>query len=138
MKTFSEFCLNENAKAAKEAKEAIDKASYRASMDSYSKDATLTNLGFILLSDSEISKLGVDYAHFNKATGKDLGMINLPKYVTQNHVTKDYVYGIIDKKTKIEPIKVMKYKNDYVVLDGHHRLAAAKALNQKIRAVLIE
>ena len=133
MKTFSEFCLNENSKAAKEV---INKASYRASMDSYSKDATLTNLGFILLSDSEISKLGVDYAYFSQAIGKDLGMINLPKYITQNHVTKDYVYTIIDKKTN-DPIKVMKYKNDYVVLDGHHRLAAAKALNQKIKAVLI-
>lgn len=134
MKTFSEFCLNENSKA----KEAINKASYRVSMDSYSNDATLTNLGFVLLTDSEISKLGVDYAYFSQATGKDLGMIYLPKYITQNHVTKDYVYDIIDKKTKIEPIKVMKYKNDYVVLDGHHRLAAAKALNQKIKAVLIE
>lgn len=132
MKTFSEFCLNENSTA----KEVINKASYRASMGSHSKDATLTNLGFVLLSDSEISKLGVDYEYFSNATGKDLGMINLPKYITQNHVTKDYVYTIIDKKTN-DPIKVMIYKNDYVVLDGHHRLAAAKALNQKIKAVLI-
>lgn len=136
MKSFKKFCLNENSKA-KDAKEVINKASYRASMDSYSNDATLTNLGFTLLSDSEISKLGVDYAYFSQATGKDLGMINLPKYITQNHVTKDYVYDIIDKKTN-NPIKVMKYKNDYVVLDGHHRLAAAKALNKKIKAVLIE
>lgn len=136
MKTFSEFCLNENSQ--EKAKGIINKASYRVSMDSYFKDATLTKLGFTLLSDSEINKLGVDYAYFSKATGKDLGMINLPKYIIQNHVTKDFVYDIIDKKTKITPIKVMKYKNDYVVLDGHHRLAAAKALNQKIHAVLIE
>lgn len=77
MKSFKKFCLNENSKA-KDAKEVINKASYRASMDSYSKDATLTNLGFTLLSDSEISKLGVDYVYFSNATGKDLGMINLP------------------------------------------------------------
>lgn len=136
MKTFSEFCLNENSKAAKEV---INKASYRASLGDYRKDARLTQLGFILLSDAEINKLGVDYEYFNNATGKDLGMINIPKYITQNDVTKDFVYGLIDKNTKSKPIKVMKYKDDYVVLDGHHRLAAAKATDKKkIRAVLIE
>lgn len=134
---FRDF-INENS--LEKAKDIINKASYRASMDSYTKDSSLTQLGFVLLSDSEINQLGVDYAYFSSATGTDLGLINIPKYIVQNNVTKDYVYNIIDKKSNLNnPIKVMKYKNDYVVLDGHHRLAAAKALNQKkINAVLIE
>lgn len=136
MLSFKDF-INENP--LEKAKDIINKASYRASMDSYSKDSSLTRLGFVLLSDSEINQLGVDYAYFSSAIGKDLGLINLPKYIVQNNVTKDHVYSIIDKKSNLNnPIKVMKYKNDYVVLDGHHRLAAAKALNQKIKAVLIE
>lgn len=137
MLSFKDF-INENP--LEKAKDIINKASYRASMDSYTKDSSLTQLGFVLLSDSEINQLGVDYAYFSSAAGKDLGLINLPKYIVQNNVTKDHVYSIIDKKSNLNnPIKVMKYKNDYVVLDGHHRLAAAKALNQKkIKAVLIE
>lgn len=129
MKTFIEFYLSENA--TNKAKDMINDASYRASMDSYAKDATLTKLGFILLSDAEISKLGVDYAFITNSPGEELGLIDIPKYITQNHVTKDFVYDIIDKNTKTKSIKVMKYKNDYVVLDGHHRLAAAKATNKK-------
>lgn len=135
--SFKDF-INENP--LEKAKDIINKASYRASMDSYTKDSSLTQLGFVLLSDYEINQLGVDYAYFSSTTGKDLGLINIPKYIVQNNVTKDHVYSIIDKKSNLNnPIKVMKYKNDYVVLDGHHRLAAAKALNQKkIKAVLIE
>lgn len=133
---FRDF-INENSQ--EKAKDIINKASYRASLGDYRKDARLTQLGFILLSDAEINKLGVDYAFFSSEPGEDIGLINIPKYITQNDVTKDFVYGLIDKNTKSKPIKVMKYKDDYVVLDGHHRLAAAKALNQKkIKAVLIE
>ena len=137
MKTFTQFRLELNENKTDTAKDLIHNASYRPTFGDFRKDARMSQLGFVVMSDSDISKHpAMKYSYFSKAQGNKPILIDLPKTVVQNDVDKDFVFKIIDDydrlgPSKNKPIKVTKANNEYVVLDGHHRLAAAKALGYK-------
>lgn len=127
MKSFKDF-LNENSKATA----LINNASMNAITKEHGKYSRMTKLGFELLSDSAISKeTTLQHSFFSRRNGTPLGQIQLPTKVIQNEVSREYVISLLKSSSNLPPIKVVDYDGEYVVVDGHHRLAAAKALGKR-------
>lgn len=124
----------------KKAAEAIDQAAFRHSLGDVGKQARMPRLGFEVVSDADQAKHSVlQHSHFSKAKGKSLGEIPMPKKVIQSEVDREKTKSMISSHDKHPPIKVAKINGEHVVVDGHHRLAVAKALGKtKIKAELVE
>lgn len=122
------------------AKEAIDHAAFKPTLGYHGKQARLNRMGFDVMPDEEQAKHKVlQHSHFSKAKGKSLGEIPLPHKVIQSEVDRDHAKSLISSHDKHPPIKVAKIDGHHVVVDGHHRLAVAKALGKtKIKAELVE
>lgn len=122
------------------AKEAIDHAAFRQSLGDHGKQARLSKMGFDVMSDEEQTKhKTLQHSHFSKAKSKPLGEIPIPHKVIQSEVDREHAKSLISSHDKHAPIKVAKINDQHVVVDGHHRLAVAKALGKtKIKAELVE
>lgn len=122
------------------AADAIDHAAFKQSLGYHGKQSRLTRMGFDVVSDEEQAKhKALQHSHFSKHDGKHLGEIPMPKKVIQPEVDREHAKSMIDHHDKLPPIKVAKINGEHVVVDGHHRLAVAKALGKtKIHARLVE
>ena len=122
------------------AHDTIDHAALKPTLGYHGKQARLSRMGFDVMPDEEQAKHKVlQHSHFSKATGKPIGEIPMPKKVIQSEVDRDKAKSMIDHHDKLPPIKVAKIDGEHVVVDGHHRLAVAKALGKtKIHAELVE
>jgi hypothetical protein len=123
----------------KDAEKVLHDASYRSSIGDHSRQTRLKQMGFDVVSDSEQENEKVlHHSHFSKTEGKPLGKIPLPTKVIQSEVDKEKAKSLIDHYDKLPPIKVAKVNGEHIVVDGHHRLAVAKALGKKtIHATLV-
>ena len=79
----------------------------------------------------------MQYKNVAKHTDVKHTKIKLPVTVTQETVKRKIVIDMVKSISKLPPIKVIEYNGEYVVLDGHHRLAAYKAMNKQIIPVMI-
>lgn len=111
------------------ASSSLEAASFRESLGLPGNNVRMSKLGFKVREDL------FDNGAFHEE-GVSLGKIKLPSIVTQSEATKDFTQSILGRTP--DPIKVREVGGEYVVLDGHHRLAAAKASGAKrIDAVLV-
>lgn len=122
------------------AAEIIDKAAFKQTLGYHGKQARLKNMGFDVMSDEEQAKhKELQHSHFSKAKTTPLGEIPIPNKVIQSEVDREHAKSLISSHDKHAPIKVAKIDGEHVVVDGHHRLAVAKALGKtKIKAELVE
>lgn len=122
-----------------QAKARIDEAARKVSIGGYREDARMSKLGFTVMSDSDQAKHPeLSYAYFSKAKTSKLGKIDLPTTVIQADVSRAKAKELVSSTRKVPPIKVARIDGKLVVVDGHHRLAAAKARgDKKIDAELI-
>ena len=118
----------------------INDAAYKISLGDYGSHVRMSKLGFNVIPDNiQSSHPLMQYSFFSKKNGKNIGSIKLPSTVIQAEVDRQHVISMIPVQNKLPPIKVVSYNGEYVVVDGHHRLAAAKALGKRsIKAELIE
>lgn len=122
-----------------QAKAKIDEAARKVSIGGFREDARMSKLGFKVMPDDEQAKhKELQYAYFSKAKTSKLGKIDLPDTVIQADVSRSKAKELVSSTRKVPPIKVAKIGGKFVVVDGHHRLAAAKARgDKKIDAELI-
>jgi FKBP-type peptidyl-prolyl cis-trans isomerase 2 len=120
----------QESKLHKEAEKKLHDASYRASLGDHSKQVRMKQMGFKVVDDHE-SMEHARKVYRGEAKSKHLGEIPIPSKVTQDEVDKEKAKSMIINHTKLPPIKVAKVNGEHVVVDGHHRLAAAKALGKK-------
>lgn len=122
-----------------QAKARIDEAARKISIGGFREDARMSKLGFTVMSDTDQAKHPeLRYAYFSKAKTSKLGNIDLPSKVIQGDVSRTKAKELVSSTRKVPPIKVARIDGELVVVDGHHRLAAAKARgDKKIDAELI-
>ena len=122
------------------AADAIDHEAFKPTLGYHGKQARLNRMGFDVMPDEEQAKHKVlQHSHFSKAKSKPLGEIPIPKKVIQPEVDREHAKSLISSHASHPPIKVAKINGEHVVVDGHHRLAVAKALGKtKIKAELVE
>lgn len=117
----------------------IDEAARKMSIGGLRDDARMSKLGFTVLSDSEQANYPeLSFSHFSTAKTTELGQIDLPRTVIQGDVGRSKVKSLVASHKPVPPIKVAQVGGELVVVDGHHRLAAAKARgDSKIQAELV-
>lgn len=127
MQRFKLFTENSNHDKAEKN---LHDASYRASLGDHSKQVRMKQMGFKVADDHE-SLNHARKVYRKEFKSKHIGKIPIPSKVTQDEVDKEKAKSMIPHHNKFSPIKVAKVNGEHVVVDGHHRLAVAKALGKK-------